>query len=534
MISPLPMVAASSRGTPCSARLRRWMLFFLPVLLGTWFYCLPAAAENRIRENALAGSWYPADPEALRTLVTKLLDAADTAPDPAAQPVRALIVPHAGYQYSGSTAARGFGLIRGRRFTRVMILAPAHRSGFSGLSVADVDYYQTPLGDIPLDEAAISKLRESPLVSAHPSAHRREHSIEIELPLLQQALAPGWKLLPVLVGRLGRNDYRAAARLLRPLADQDTLVVVSSDFTHYGERFAYRPFPSDQFVADNIRQLDAGALSRIVEQDRGGFLTYQENTGITICGYRPIALLLEMLPDTARLEQIAYTTSGKLTGDWENSVSYALVVVSGPEPISAERETRTGNFDEGTLAQLHQLAVAGIDWAVLGGSEENMQRLEGMISELPPELKEIRGAFVTLKQDENLRGCIGHPYPDRPLYLSILESGYNAAVQDHRFRPVGPEELKGLEIEISLLTPPVTIDSPEEFIPEKHGIILNKGGRRAVFLPQVAKEQGWSREETLSNLSKKAGLPYDAWKEGAELEIFQNQKYSAPYPSVQR
>jgi len=157
-----------------------------------------------------------------------------------------------------------------------------------------------------------------------------------------------------------------------------------------------------------------------------------------------------------------------------------------------------------------------------------------MISELQPGLKEIRGAFVTLKQDENLRGCIGHPYPDRPLYLSILESGYNAAVQDHRFRPVDPEELKGLEIEISLLTPPVTIDSPEEFIPEKHGIILNKGGRRAVFLPQVAKEQGWSREETLSNLSKKAGLPYDAWEEGAELEIFQNQKYSAPYPSVQR
>ncbi len=534
MISPPPMAAASSRGTPSSARLKRWILVFLPVLLATWCYGLPAAAEKRIRENALAGTWYPADPEALRALVTKLLDAADTAPDQAARPIRALIVPHAGYQYSGSTAARGFGLIRGRRFTRVMILAPAHRSGFSGLSVADVDYYETPLGDIPLDEAAIAQLRESPLVVTHPSAHQMEHSIEIELPLLQQALAPGWKLLPVLVGRLGTDDYRAAARLLRPLADQDTLVVVSSDFTHYGESFGYRPFPSDQSVAENIRQLDAGALSRIVEQDPGGFLAYQENTGITICGYRPIALLLEMLPDTARLEQIAYTTSGKVTGEWENSVSYAVVVVSGPEPISAERETRIGTFDEGALAQLHRLAVAGIDWAVLGGSEENIQRIEGMISELPPELKKIRGAFVTLKKNEKLRGCIGHPYPDRPLYLSVLENGYKAAVQDYRFRPVDPEELKGLEIEISLLTPPVTIDSPEEFIPEKHGVILNKGGRRAVFLPEVAKEQGWSREETLSNLSKKAGLPYDAWKEGAELEIFQNQKYSAPYPGVRR
>ncbi|MCP3868502.1 MAG: AmmeMemoRadiSam system protein B [Gammaproteobacteria bacterium] len=507
--------------------LKLFLLLFFLLAIGAMEVL---ATEKKVRENALAGTWYPADPVVLSATVDQLLDEAGVGPERLIQPVRALIVPHAGYRYSGATAAVGFNLVRGNAYKRVIILAPAHRSGFSGLSVADVDFYQTPLGEVPLDQSAVTKLRKSVLVSAQPEAHRLEHSIEIELPFLQQVLAPGWKLLPVLVGQLRSNDYPAAARLLRPLADEDTLLVVSSDFTHYGERFGYVPFPADDSIADNIEKLDAGALARIQDRDREGLRIYQKRTGITICGFRPIMLLLDMLPETARLKQVAYKTSGELTGDWKNSVSYGVVVMTGSTPIAVDEQIGTTNLDQNALDRLHQIAVAGVEWAVLGKSDVNQNRLDRLASDLPPELKKIRGSFVTLTQNDYLRGCIGHPYPSRPLYLSVLENGFSAAVRDHRFLPVTAEDLKGLEIEISLLTQPRTIDSPEQFLPGKHGIILSKNGSRAVFLPEVATEQGWSREATLTHLSTKAGLPPDAWKKEAKLEVFENQKYSAPYP----
>jgi AmmeMemoRadiSam system protein A/AmmeMemoRadiSam system protein B len=397
-----------------------------------------------------------------------------------------------------------------------------------------VDAYETPLGRIPLDTRAISGLRESALIVADPGAHVREHAIEIELPMLQRALAPGWKLVPVLVGRLEGEDYARAAKLLRTLADEDTLVVVSSDFTHYGARFGYMPFPPNEKAPAHIRALDDGAIARILAGDGPGLLRFQAETGITVCGYRPLALLLHMLPQDARVQRVAYATSGELTGDWRSSVSYAALMVTGsPFSAPADRSQATPaagqELGESDLRLLHRLAVLGVEEGVLGPSAPRKAEIQDRLSALPERLRDPAGAFVTLKENGRLRGCVGYILSRKPLFQAVLENGANAAVNDMRFRPVGPAELADLQVEVSVLSAPRAIGGAEEFRVGEQGIILRKDGRQAVFLPEVALEQGWSREETLSRLARKAGLADDAWRDGAAFEVFTSAKYSAPY-----
>ena len=489
---------------------------------------VPLAAGERVRPSALAGGWYPQDAEELAAYVDAALQAARVA-EPGGV-LRALVAPHAGYRYSGATAAEVFSLVQGRRYERVIVLAPSHRSGFHGLSIADVDAYETPLGPVPLDRETIARLRESDLVGSDPGAHAREHAIEIELPMLQRSLAPGWRLVPILVGRLEPPDYRRAADLLRPFADETTLVVVSSDFTHFGPRFGFVPFPLDDDTPARIRALDDGAVDRILAGDPEGLLAYQARTGITVCGLRPLVLLLHLLPPGAEVVRVSYTTSGELTGDYGNSVSYVALAITSPEPFSqAAGEAR--RLEDTDLRLLHRLAILAVDGAVRGPSEDNGNEVEDALNDLPRHLRDPAGAFVTLKREGRLRGCVGYILPRKPLYQAVLENGGNAAVQDRRFRPVTPEELADLEVEVSVLSPPEPIPSHEQFRVGEQGVILRKDGRQAVFLPEVASEQGWTREETLSHLARKAGLPGDAWRDGATLEVFTSTKYSAPFPA---
>mgnify|MGYP001818527198 CR=1 FL=1 len=509
-------------------RTATWRVRALSTLALIALVALPARAAEGTRPSALAGSWYPGDAEALAAYVDTALDAArPSGPD---GEVLALIAPHAGYRFSGATAAAAFALVRGRSYRRVVLLAPAHRSPFRGLSVADVAAYETPLGQVPLDRDAVASLRDSPLVSAHPLAHVREPAIEIELPMLQRALAPGWRLLPILVGRMEAEDYGTAVELLRPLVDADTLLVVSSDFTHYGPRFGYSPFPLDEHTPAEIRALDEGALARVADLDAGGLLEYQARTGITICGLRPLALLLDLLPAGSTVRRIAYATSGELTGDYTDSVSYLAVVVTAPRVVPEGRGGAAPERGERTpsgFRLLHRLAVLAIEQAVRGPSPVRHAELERLVDALPPQLKEPAGAFVTLRREGRLRGCIGTIGPGKPLYRAVLENGVNAAVNDRRFHPVAPEELEALEVEVSVLSPPAPIASPGQFRVGEHGIILEKDGRRAVFLPEVAVEQGWGREETLRHLARKAGLAPDAWSNGARFEVFTSSRYAA-------
>ena len=310
-------------------------------------------------------------------------------------------------------------------------------------------------------------------------------------------------------------------------------MVVSSDFTHFGPRFGYLPFPLDPQTPERLHALDDGAIDRIRAIDARGLLAYQRETGITVCGIRPIALLLSMLPTDAGIEPVAYATSGALTGDYGNSVSYAALAVTTAEPIAGVGGKPTvavdGEFDIGQLELLHRLARTGIDWAVLGPETTGDPDLGQLEDAMPDALKQRAGAFVTLKRQGRLRGCIGYIEPHKPLYQAVVENGYNAARRDRRFLPVAPGELDDLSIEVSVLTPPRPIETYADFRVGEQGVILSKDGRRAVFLPEVATEQGWDRDQTLTQLATKAGLPPDAWRNGAEFEVFESVHYSAPY-----
>jgi len=391
-----------------------------------------------------------------------------------------------------------------------------------------VTQYQTPLGLIPLDRQAVERLRVSDLVTNEPSAHTQEHSIEMELPFLQRVLERGWQLVPILVGQLRPGDYLKAASLLRPLLDEQTLVVVSSDFTHYGPRYAYVPFPPDKDVAAHLKALDDGALDLILARNPQGFLDYRSRTGTTICGYAPIAILLQLFKDRDDIQGtlLNYDTSGRLTGDYQNSVSYLAILFR--ENANGDPPAGPGSISTAEMKLLHRLASAAVIRAARPGDRQAEIRLQRIAETVPPSLKQPAGAFVTLKKHGQLRGCIGYIKPIKPLYEAVQENGTNAARNDWRFTPVRADELEGLELEVSVLTPPRPIASYRDFRVGEEGIILEKDGHSAVFLPEVAGEFGWNREQTLNRLARKAGLAEDAWKQGAIFKTFRTQTISAP------
>jgi len=487
----------------------------------------PPTMREQARPAAVAGSWYPGKPTELAKLLDGMLAEAKPVELKGTGRVRALIAPHAGYRFSGPAAAAGYRLVKGQPICRVVILGPAHRGGFAGLSIPPVTHYTTPLGAIPLDVGVIARLRHHPMVQTHAPAHEREHSIEMQLPMLQRALGTGWSLVPILVGRLEGDSPARAAELLRLLADDRTLFVASSDFTHYGPNYGYQPFPKDEQVAERLRDLDMGAMRFIEARDSEGFQQYRDDTGITACGHGPVRIVLGMLPPSATATLVRYTTSGEVTGDYTNSVSYLTVAFTNETPLSFSGGS--DDLPQGQLELLHQLARRALQQSVTSGSADLDADAVAAGMEIPVVLKNKRAAFVTLRKYGQLRGCIGHLQASEPLIESVVQNAVNAALRDRRFQPVTAGELGELTVEISVLSPTRAIPGADRFQVGKEGIILMKKGRRAVFLPEVAAEQGWNRAQTLTQLSRKAGLAPDDWQRGAQFEVFTAQVYEAPY-----
>jgi hypothetical protein len=271
---------------------------------------------------AVAGAWYPSDPEKLAGRVDALLAGAG---EGAAVSLAALIAPHAGFDYSGAVAASAFAKLRGRRFGRILLLGPSHHFGFPGAAVPDAaSAMRTPLGDVAIDRDAVSALRDARGFRADDRVFAPEHALEAELPFLQRVLAGDAPVVPVLLGGgATHDDARRAAEALAPLIDAATLVVVSSDFTHFGRRFGYVPFTEE--VPARIRELDHGAVRAIEAGDGDGFARYVEATGATICGHRAIDVLLLLPSASSGGKLLAYDTSGRMTGTWDHSVSYAAI-----------------------------------------------------------------------------------------------------------------------------------------------------------------------------------------------------------------
>ena len=474
-----------------------------------------------VLHSPLAGKWYPADARILSEQIASFFQKAQTQP---INDVIALVLPHAGYQFSGQTAAEAIKAIN-REYKRVVIIGPTHGLPMQDvLSLPRVTHYQTPLGQIPLDTDFITKLLEYPLFQNIPAAHKYEHSVQIELPLLQQYSRADFKLVPIVAGQCSLEQINKAASILKSLVDDQTLVIASSDFVHYGPNYGYTPFEKD--VPAQIEKLNLDAYEFIKALDCEGFLQYRRTTGATICGYVPIAILLSMLSDADKTippiqaHLISHTSSGELTGDYTNSVSYLSIAFSGHwgKQTKTKPPAKNPDLSDDDKKQLLSLARKSILYFLEKRQLPDASELGFTVTEA---MKSPRAAFVTLKKDSQLRGCIGDIFPTQPLYKSVITNAVRAAVKDRRFPPVTQPECSDITIEISVLTVPEPVSSPEQIRIGTDGVIMEKAGRGAVFLPQVAPEQGWNVEQTLNRLSLKANLPADGWKQGAAFLVFQ-------------
>lgn len=465
--------------------------------------------------SPLAGTWYSADRQTLHNEIAGYFDnvAANELPN-----VQALILPHAGYRYSAATAAYGVKLVMGRKFSRVVILGPSHRVNLTNAaSLPAYDRLETPLGAISVDKAFVTALKSNPMFKTVSSVDEVEHSVQIQAPLLQQALGE-FAVVPIVVGSLNRETVSAMAKTLLALVDEQTLVVASSDFTHYGPNYDYAPFKDN--VAENLKQLDMAAFDTIRKKSVDAFDDHIQKTGDTICGRYPIGILLTMLPKDSEPHLMRYETSGQNTGDFTNSVSYLSIAFTGAWPASPRAESSSAGpaLSQEDKSRLLKLARKTLERYLI---DHNAPDLASLGIDITPAMNSVMGGFVTLKEDGELRGCIGEIEPRRPLSRVVMDHAIDAAIRDPRFPPVTVDELARLQIEISALTPPRSVASYREIVIGKHGVTLEKGFNRAVFLPQVAPEQGWNIEQTLGHLAVKAGLSEEAWKEGASFQVFE-------------
>lgn len=479
---------------------------------------------NKVMVSPIAGQWYSGN---ARSLLSEIEELRAKKVPARREKICAVVVPHAGYRYSGAIAVDVYQRLDCHQYDRVVVLGPSHYCTLKNkISIPDVTHYETPLGLIDADVSFIKKLRALPFITAEPEAHTKEHSDQIQLPLIQACLSPSLPVVCMICGQLDAAQIINSAAALRALMDDRTLLVVSSDFTHYGASFGFVPFNKD--VQHNIEMLDAGIFDLFINKDLDGFIKKLNQTGATVCGRDPLSLLLAMMPEDAIVERTAYQTSGQMLADDRHSVSYlgalvtghwsaatpAVKALPGDQPLSAEAGRALLTLARTTIMK------------ALATGHKNVGYLTDKPAAQELEMVAHRGGFVTLKINGRLRGCIGEIFPSREIWKVIREQAYNAAFQDPRFMPLDSEEAEELEIEISVLSQPRTVESPEEIEIGRHGIVLNKHGLSAVFLPQVAPEQGWSRDETLTQLAEKAGLPSDAWKKGATFMVFEAQIFS--------
>jgi MEMO1 family protein len=478
-------------------------------ILATFLITSCHAQKNVMRAH-VAGSWYPAESTELTDLLQTLDTQAATTFGMTADgtKIRALIVPHAGFAYSGTIAAAAFRLIKKSTIDRVIILGPSHFMPFHGVALPTFAEYTIPTGTLSVDTAAVKMLKKNTLFKENNAAFNPEHSIEAELPFIHFYL-PQAAIVPLVVGDLHNAEMEKVAATLQSIITPTTLVVISSDFIHYGPRFDYTPFTDHALL--RAEQLDSHMLIEIQRNNLSGLRKIIADTGATVCGRIPIQILLRLIelnpfgPTMTRL--VAYGTSmDTMHGeekDEENFVTYASLIVTQETTNTALNMQEKNSLVRQARNILTQTFEKKID-------PELLQPI------MTPELETPKGAFVTLyalkSGGKELRGCIGTVYPTKPLYQAVADSVLASAFNDPRFRPLTYEELANLFLEVSVLTLPHPINSYKDIVLNKNGIILTQGLASALFLPKVPEEFGFTLVQTLQELSAKAGLPKNAWR----------------------
>lgn len=453
------------------------------------------------RLPAVAGSYYPGNIKELDSLVNRFLS--EASPLSVKGKLKILLVPHAGMEYSGAVAAAGFKQIQGQDYHRVIILGASHRAFFNTAAVFDRGSWETPLGKIVVDEDLAEKIldqREKIIVDIQP--HTEEPSLEIELPFLQKSL-DDFKIVPILLGQVTKPTLEALSKKIAENLDEQTLLVISSDLSHYPSWEIANKVDSETISAILTGKVAtfAATLTKLEEKHYPGLDT-------CACGQEAIEVGLHVaeLLNLTEIKKIKYANSGDLPTGKEGVTPDKSRVV-GYGAIGFWETLSDGQLDQQAQKETLELARKTLeDYLSLHPAPT--------FSPQSPLLLKPRGAFVTLRKNGELRGCIGEFEPKEPLYQVIQEMAIAAATKDPRFSPVTGSELKDIKIEISVMTPKKKIDDWKKIELGKQGVVIQKGFQSGTFLPQVATETGWNLEEFLGQLcSQKAGLSFDCYKD---------------------
>ncbi len=445
----------------------------------------PSACSATVKEPAVAGSFYPADKESLSAELDRYLSLPAAESDDGR--LLAVVAPHAGYVYSGWVAGYAYARLKGKDIRTVILIGPSHYAAINGAVIYPGGGLRTPLGIVKVDEALARSLasdKDGVKLSAEP--FEREHSLEVQLPFLQKTLKD-FSVVPILIGRNTPESYRHLADKLAALLkkDEKAVIVISTDLSHYHDNKTASVM--DRKVLDAVERLAAGDLERLLGSGEG-----------EACGGGPLLYGMAAARGAGATEArlYKYADSGDTSGDKKRVVGYGALGFY-KKPLSAVAR-----------AEILKLARETVACQVNGKPLPEWQGGD-------LRLKADGAVFVTLKEkDGRLRGCIGSIQAHTALYRSVVQNAVAAATKDPRFRPVRPEELPHLDLEVTVLSPMEPVSGSSEIEIGKHGVYLEASGRSSVFLPQVPVEQGWDLGTYLAELSMKAGLSPDSWKSG--------------------
>jgi len=493
--------------------MRKLVFVFIIILFLT--ACSVEQASNdmpkEIRPPAVAGQFYPAAAEEITEQINGYLKQAST--PPVAGEIKAIIVPHAGYDFSGQVAAYAFKLLEGVKINTAVLIGNSHTAYFDGAAIDSSDVWQTPLGQVAVDKELADKLiKADSAIKYDASVHGQDHVLEVEIPFLQVVLAGNFKIVPIMLGNKADDSYKKLAKALKDNLGENDVVVVSSDMSHYPKH-------------EDANKIDRGALEKIKSgkvDELEKYVESVENSGVAneqtvLCGIDAVKTLLELarLSGWDKIEVLKYLNSGDVSGigDKNRVVGYGAVAF-------AQIQT-AGGLNREQRELLLTMAKETVESFVTTGQAPEFDVTD-------ERLKQKQGAFVTLTKNGQLRGCIGQIVPtDEPLWQVVREMAVAACSEDGRFNPVEKSELDELEYEVSVLSAPEAIDDWKKIELGKQGVIIRKGGRSGVFLPQVATETGWTLEEFLGQLcSQKAGLSPSCYKDkDTEIQIFSAQVF---------
>jgi len=455
------------------------------------------ASQLKVRDAGVAGSFYPADPTALAAMMDGMLNQVTT--PPIKNPILAVVAPHAGYQCSGPVAAYTYAQLKGHKYSRVVVIAPSHFESFDFTSIYDGDAYVTPLGTVHVDKAfaeELAKMSSTMKLSGHghvPTAAGAEHAIEVQLPWLQRVLGD-FQLVPIVMGDQSYENSRAlGAALAKLIHGGDTLIVASSDLSHY--------HPYDGAVKIDQKTLHALGVWDYFSMSRN----FQTRTW-EACGGAPIvaAMIAAERMGANQAQVLKYANSGDTAGDRSRVVGYSADVFVKTQ--GAESTERPFSLGESEKSELLALARKSVEYAV---TNEKAYEPEASASET---LNRESGAFVTLHKRGELRGCVGYTSAAKPLYLTVRDTATLAALRDTRFQPVSVVELPELKYEISVLSPLRRVTDMDRIEVGEHGLLMKNGDREGLLLPQVPVEQEWDRRTFLEQTCRKAGMSAECWK----------------------